>query len=402
LSAALIATLATYEVFLVTAILYAAAAFAVARVTRDPVPDYRLPEGGVHPMRDALDGFRQVGRDRTSRLIVGVLSALTAAEGILDVLIVLLAIDVLGVGGAGVGWLNACWGLGGLVGGAAALSLLRRGRLAGGLAIGGLLFGIPLIVIGLAPYIEVAVTMLVLLGLGYALVEIAGASLLQRMTSNDLLGRAFAVLESSYWFTAGLGAMLAPLIVKAVGTRGALVLVGAGLPALVLARWATLARLEAGAVVPEDAFRALRRLSLFAPLPIATIENLSRRADEVLAPAGDMVIREGDHGDSFYVVAEGMLDVSSEQTAFPPLGAGDFFGEIALLEDVPRTATVTARGDCRLYALDRESFLFAVSSHPFATQSARSVVSARLEALDHDRSPASSSEAQQAEGLTPG
>jgi CRP-like cAMP-binding protein len=117
---------------------------------------------------------------------------------------------------------------------------------------------------------------------------------------------------------------------------------------------------------------------MFAPLPMATIENVSRHLDAIEVHAGETVIREGELGDRFYVVADGVLDVSCERGAFPPVGAGDAFGEIALLQDVPRTATVTARDECLLYALDRESFLCAVSSHPSAANAARTLATTRL------------------------
>lgn len=142
-------------------------------------------------------------------------------------------------------------GLGGLIGSGAALALLRRGRLTAGLSTGGLLVGIPLILIGLAESAGVALPMLVLLGIGYALIEVAGLSLLQRLPSNDVLGRAFAVVESSYWISTGLGAILAPVIVNLVGLRDALLLVGACLPLLVGLRWRPLALLEAAIPFPS-------------------------------------------------------------------------------------------------------------------------------------------------------
>jgi MFS family permease len=291
---------------------------------------------------------------------------------------VLIAIELLGLGGSGVGWLNACWGLGGVIGGAAALALLRRGRLTAGLSAGCFLVGIPLMLVGLAESAAVAVPMLVLLGVGYALIEVAGLSLLQRLPSNEVLGRAFAVVESSYWITTGIGAILAPGIVHLVGLRGALLLVGACLPLLVGFRWRPLAQLEAATVVPERPFKALRAVPMFGSLPLATIENVSRKVDAIDVHAGETVIREGEYGDRFYVVAEGVLDVSCERGVYPPVSAGDAFGEIALLQDVPRTATVTARDDCLLYALDRESFLCAVSSRTSAASAARAVATTRL------------------------
>ncbi len=165
--------------------------------------------------------------DKRLRLLVGVLSASTLVEGAADVLVVLVAIELLDLGGAGVGWLNSAWGLGGIAGGAAAITLLGRGRLAAGLAVGCLLVGVPLGVIAAVPEVVVAVVMLTVLGVGYSLIETAGLTLLQRQTSDEVLGRAFAVLESSYWLTTGIGAILAPVLVALLGLRGALVAVGA-------------------------------------------------------------------------------------------------------------------------------------------------------------------------------
>ena len=378
LSGALIATTSMADAFLVTAGLFALAALPVAGIDRDPVPDYRVSVDRIRPIADAVDGFREVVRDRRLRLVVGVLSVSTIVEGAIDVLVVLVAIDMLGLGGSGVGWLNACWGLGGLIGSVVALALLRRGRLTAGLSTGCFLVGIPLMLVGVAQSLGVTVPMLVLLGVGYALIEVAGLSLLQRLPSNEMLGRAFAVVESSYWITTGIGAILAPLIVNLVGLPGALLLVGGCLPLLVGLRWRPLAMLEATTVVPEHAFKALRAVEMFGSLPLATIENVSRQLDAIHVQAGDTVIREGDYGDRFYVVAEGLLDVSCGRGSFPPVQAGEAFGEIALLQDVPRTATVTAHDDCLLYALDRESFLCAVSSHTSAASAARAVASARL------------------------
>jgi MFS family permease len=378
LSGALIATTSMSAAFLVTAGLFALATVPIALIPRDPVPEFRARAESINPVEDAVDGFRQVWTDRRLRMVVGVLAISTAVEGAIDVLVVLVAIDLLGLGGAGVGWLNACWGVGGVIGGAAALTLLRRGRLTAGLSVGGLLVGIPLMLVGLAETAAVAVPMLVLLGIGYALIEVAGLSLLQRLPSNDVLGRAFAVVESSYWITTGLGAMLAPVVVDLIGLRYSLLAVGACLPLLVALRWRPLAMLEEGIRVPERPFKMLREVEMFAPLPLATIENVSRRVDAVHVHAGETVVREGDYGDRFFMVVEGRLDVSCERGDYPPVGAGDVFGEIALLQDVPRTATVTARDDCLLYALDRESFLCAVSSHTSAAGAARRVVSERL------------------------
>jgi hypothetical protein len=145
-------------------------------------------------------------------LVGGVLVAATSAdsafvEGAVDVLVVLLAIELLDLGGEGVGWLNAAWGVGGLLAGAAAISLIGRGRLAAGIASGGLLAGACLQLLALPPDVvaAVAIGIFVLIGVGYGLIEIAGTTLLQRSTSDQVLGRAFAVVETGYWLSNGPG-----------------------------------------------------------------------------------------------------------------------------------------------------------------------------------------------------
>ncbi len=379
LAGVLVGAAGTETGFLVTAGLFAIAAWPLARIPRDPVPDYREHEDEEGPLEELGSGFRTVVGDPSLRLLVGVLSCSTFVEGAVDVLVVLVAIELLDLGDSGVGWLNSAWAFGGIVGGAAAISLLGRGRLAAGLAGGCLLVGVPLLLVAALPEVAVAVAMLVVLGVGYSLIETAGLTLLQRLTSDDVLGRAFAVVESSYWLTTGAGAMAAPAIVGLFGVRGALVAIGLCLPVVVALRWVGLARFEAGAAIPEAAFALLRSVPLFAPLSLGTLENVSRRLDEVEVSAGHAVVREGEPGERFYVIAEGEFEVSNSRGTFPLLGEGDVFGEIALLRDIPRTATVTARTEGLLYALDRESFLAAVAGHRFASRSADSMVHERTE-----------------------
>jgi Cyclic nucleotide-binding domain len=305
-------------------------------------------------------------------------------RGAADVLVVLVAIELLDLGNSGVGWLNSAWAVGGIVGGAAAISLLARGRLAAGLAGGCLFVGVPLVLVAWVPEVPVAVAALLTLGVGYSLIETANLTLLQRLTSDDVLGRAFVVLESSYWLTTGLGAITAPLIVNLLGVRGALVAFGCSLPVIAARRWARLARLEAGAAIPERAFALLRHVPLFAPLSIAALENLSRRLAEVPVPAGEAVVREGEPGDRFYMIAAGEFDVTCTRGEFRPLCDGDVFGEIALLRDVPRTATVTARTDAVVFALDRDAFLTAVNGHRYC---AREVDTLAAERSEHTPTP---------------
>ncbi len=389
---ALVSAASAETAFAGTAALYAVAAWPLARVPRDPVPPHRERSDEEGPVEEAVSGLRAVAAEPSLRLVVGLLCASYFVEGAADVLIVLLAIQLLDLGEAGVGWLNAAWGIGGLTAGAVAIALLGRGRLALGLALGGLVAGACFALIAAVPELAwVALALFVLVGLGYGLIEITGMTLLQRMTSDDLLGRAFAVLESSYWLACGLGGIVAPLLIELLGVRGALVALGLLLPALVLVRWRALTRLEAGTSVPEEAFTLLRAVPMFAPLPIGTVESLANSVRCIDVPARTAVVSEGELGDRFYLIASGDFEVTRGDGDFPPLGAGDVFGEIALLRDVPRTATVTARTEARVYALDRDSFLTAVSGHRFTTRAADSMADERA-----GRTPAAAASADHA------
>ena len=196
---------------------------------------------------DALAGLRVVTRDRRLRLLVGVLSASTFVEGMVDVLVVVIALKLVALGDAGVGWLNAAWGIGGLLGGAAALKLLVHDQLGLALPAGGILIGAPLLLLAGLPSAPAALVALTVLGVGYALTESAGITLMQRLAHDGVRARAFGVIESSYWLTTGAGALLAPAIVALAGPRGALLVVGAALPIIVLTRGAALRRLAPAA-----------------------------------------------------------------------------------------------------------------------------------------------------------
>jgi MFS family permease len=373
-----IAALSPQAAFAATGLPLLFAAVLLARIPPDPRPAHRERLDGVHVGHELLEGLHTVRAEPRLRLLVGVLGATTLVEGAIDVLVVVIALQLLDLGNAGVGYLNSAWGVGGVIGGAAALSLLTRGRLAAGVGTGCLMIGGALALIA-AWRAEVPVlVLLVVVGAGYALVEVAGLTLLQRLAADDVLARAFGVVETSYYVTTGVGSALAPLVIHLLGVERALVAVGAVLPLLALARWRALARFEAGAPIPEREFALLRGIPLFAPLPIATVENLARRLVEVQAGPGEIVVHQGEAGDRFYVIAEGAVDVVEDGVLRRTEREGEFFGEIALLRDTPRTATVQARVHTLLLALDRDEFVGGVTGHRRSVQAADVVIDARL------------------------
>jgi CRP-like cAMP-binding protein len=118
---------------------------------------------------------------------------------------------------------------------------------------------------------------------------------------------------------------------------------------------------------------------MFAPLSIAAKERMASHLTPVSVSAGECVIRAGDVGDRFYIVGEGELAIAAGDRTAAAL-AGDYFGEIALLRDVPRTATVTAIRPSKLYALERQEFLAIVTGHSAASAAGHAVVETRLSA----------------------
>lgn len=366
-------------VFLCTAGTFALSALQVARIRAEP-PPARVAEPGEERRiaREVFAGFAAIGKVPGLRVLVMLYCAQTVVAGALGVLIVVASIRLLGLGSSGVGYLNSAFGIGGLAGAAVAVLLVARQKLASDFAIGTLLWGIPLILIGVFPSPAAALVLIAFIGIGDTLVEVAAPTLLQRAVPDEVLGRVFGAVESMIIGAMGIGAAAAPALVNVIGVRGALIASGAVLPVLGLAFWHKLAAIDASVALPVRQLALLRESPIFAPLPQAQQERLARELLEVHAAVGDTVVREGERGDRFYVVAEGELDVAVDGASVRTLGPGDHFGEIALLRDVPRTATVTARTDSNLYALERDEFLAAVTGHASSAEAADAVISQRL------------------------
>jgi MFS family permease len=284
-------------------------------------------------------------------------------------------------GGNGtVGWLNSALGVGCLVGVAAVAALAGRKRLAGDFALGVLLWGLPVALAAAWINFGFALVLFGVIGLGNTLVDVAGMTLMQRSADEEVLGRVFGVLESLLLATMALGALVMPGVISLLGARGALIATGVLLPALVVVTLPALRRIDAEARVPAEALDLLRRLPLFAPLPPTVLERLASAAVEVHVQPMSEAVTQGAQGDRFYVIRSGRATVEVDGAETGGLGPGDFFGEIALLRDVPRTATVRALEPLELFALERDDFLAAVTGHAPSRAAADSIVAARLPA----------------------
>lgn len=325
-----------------------------------------------------LAGLRAVLADADARLVVGLLTARNVMVGAADILFVLLALDLLRIGEPGAAVLSGALGAGAMLGGLATFAVIGRSRLAAFAALGALAWGLALAVLGLSAAAWSAPWLVIVGGSGLAVVDIVGRTLLQRAIRDEVLSRVFGLQEGLAMAGLAVGSLLVPALVQLAGLVGAVVAIAALLPALVGLSWTRLARLDRRIVVPVREIALLRRTTLFRPLPGPQLEAVARRAVWFTVPAGTAIIREGEPGDRFYVLAAGSLSVEREGRHLRDLDAvGEGIGEIALLEGVPRTATVTATADSTLLAIDRATFLLAITGHPDAFAAAQRQVAAR-------------------------
>jgi predicted MFS family arabinose efflux permease len=364
-------------VFAVTAVSFAWSALCLVRIPRDAAPARHPDDARIVPA--LLGGFRAIAFDPALRVVVGVMSAQTLVCGAFEVLLVVIAIRMLHAGNAGVGWLNAAVGVGGVLGAVAVTALAGRKRLAGDLGIGALLWGVPLALVAVWTNLGFVLLLFAIIGMGNTIVDVAGITLMQRTAADEVLARVFGVLESLMLATLAIGSIVTPAIIASLGPKTTLVVVGLVLPALLLPAWPTLRRVDATGRIPVS-LDLMRAVSIFAPLPPPVLERLAASAAPVTVPAGGTVFTQGEPGDRFYVVETGRAEIAVDGEPVRTVGRGDFFGEIALLRDVPRTATVRAVEELHLYAIERDDFIAAVTGHAPSLAAAESVVATRLPA----------------------
>jgi MFS family permease len=321
--------------------------------------------GGVRAiLAGSFGGFGVLARERGVLLLVAIVSLATFVIGALDILFIAAAIDLLAAGEEWAGYLNAAFGLGGVVGSFATVALVGRRRMTPSLGLNSTLFGLPIAAVGAAPATATAPVLFAASGAGYGVFTVAAQTLLQRIAPEALLARVFGVVESLGMFALAIGSLAAGGLVAALGVGWALAVAGILVPATLALCWFQLSAMDRNArPVDTEALGLLRALPIFAPLSALTIERILADLTRLEVPAGHVLIRQGDPGDRFYVLAEGRVEILRNGVVVSERGAGDHFGEIALLRDVPRTATVRALTPLRVVAIEREQFLEAVTGH---------------------------------------
>ena len=376
----LLAATSAGAVFAATAATLVWSALLVSRIHGGAAPE-RPPGEHEGVLREALAGFRALGTEKDARVIVFLYSCQTLVAGALRVLIVVTALELLDIGNSGLGFLNSAIGVGGLIGVVVAFALVGRKRLASDFAVGLILIGFGLGLIGVWPTTVAALLLMGVFGIGNTLVDVSAVTLMQRAVRDEVLGRVFGALESLLVANLAFGALLAPLLIDVLGIRAALIVTGALLPILAALLWRRLAEIDSRAVVPAVRIALLRANAIFAPLPPAAVEHLAVKLRPRTVAAGEVVFHQGDPGDLFYVVENGRCEVTIDSEKVADAWPGEAFGEIALLRDVPRTATVTAVEETTLLALERDEFIAAVTGHAPSREAADSVIGSRLAGL---------------------
>jgi len=290
------------------------------------------------------------------------------------VLIVVAVFQVLHAGDGAVGYLTAALGLGGLAGAFGAMTLEGR-RLAVALGVALVFWGLPIAMIAPRPYLPAAILLLAVVGAANSIEDVAGFTLLQRIVPDELLGRALGLVWGAVMGAVALGSITAPAVVAALGPQAAFAVVGALLPAITLLSWRRLRAIDRDVLAPAAELDVVSKVPLFEPLSLVAKDHLAGRLIPLHAEPGEVVVRAGDTGDRFYIVDSGELEITNGADA--RAHRGDFFGEIALLRDVPRTATVRAVSASELFALDRDDFLAALT-HSAVRAAGEAVAEERL------------------------
>ena len=308
-----------------------------------------------------VEGLRTMARRPVLRwAMVGVYSQVLT-RGLLNTLLVVASIELLGMGDGGVGLLSAALGLGGLVGAVFALSATRPDRLVLTQSAALAYWGAPIAIIGLVVSPAVALAALVVTGVANAVYDVAVITIFQRGASNQERAGAFSLFEGVAGLGLVTGSLLAPVLIAAFGPRGALGVTGSILPIVAVIIYARIGRSDRVSVVDEELVRLVRRVEAFSELPLTAVERLVAGMTPLVAPAGSVLMREGESGNTFVIVATGQVEVSVAGQSLQRLGPGAGVGEIALLRRSPRTATVTALTDVTGHAVDAETFACAVS-----------------------------------------
>ncbi|MEA2147114.1 MAG: hypothetical protein QOG59_2701 [Solirubrobacteraceae bacterium] len=343
--------------------------------------------GGLLAPQDALRAEAQPPRlgllelcvgERPVAVLLGVFFLQFVALGSLDVLVVVLALKQFALGSGGAGYLESMFGAGAVLGGFVAVALVGHRRLATPLLMAAAIWGGSLLVMAGWRSAGVAFVALVVIGASRTVFDVAGRTILHRALPAHVHARIFAVVEGLQMAGLAVGSLAVPVLVAVGGTGAALNGIGAALMLGSVAAVAALGRIGDGLAVPAELIALVRRGPLFAMLGPPVIEDLARGLVAVALAPGEVVVSEGESGERYFLVADGELRVTIGGEEVRRLRQADGFGEIALLRDGIRTATVIAVSPATVSALGRAAFLEALGASRVARSLAETLVTERV------------------------
>jgi MFS family permease len=328
-----------------------------------------------------FDGFHAVRNDKNLRLLVGLQATQYILVGALDMLFVVLAISVLGMGESGAGYLQSAVGAGGLVGASLATLLVARKQLAPVLLSGIITVALALVTLGLYPTVASSLFLFAAAGLGRTIMDITGNILLQRSAGPHMLAYVFSLLESLMNIGLAIGSLLVPVLVELSGARAALIGTGVLFFFIFALVWRGLRFVDATATVPHVEIRLLQSIPIFSRLPAPQLEGLARALVIKTYGSGSVVIREGEKSDFYFAIANGEVQIQYLGETVSHLTRGEGFGEIALIKDMPSMVTVLTTRETKICCLHKESFILALTGHLPTSNAARDIVVQRLDLL---------------------
>jgi predicted MFS family arabinose efflux permease len=351
---------------------------AVVAVATIRVPTIRIARTATPLVSGLTAGFRAAAQTPAVRLVLTGFLLQTLVRGLITVLLVVAAIERLRLGEPGVGTLQAAIGAGGFLGAVVALSLTSRTEFSSTFAMSLALWGLPIAVIGVVTDPIVGVAMLAIVGMSNALLDVTGFTILQRSTPNEARVAVMGLVDTMAAAMAAIGGLLASGLLSAIGISGALVVTGAILPLAAVVILPFLRRAESRTVDHESSARLLRADPLLNLLSLSIVEELAAVLQPVEFEDGEYLIREGEAGDEYLIVSSGEVEVSQGGKPLHRLGPGSGVGEISLLRDIPRTASVRAIGPVEAYSLARDAFLAAVTGQTAVRVAANAIAEHHL------------------------
>ncbi|KHK96376.1 hypothetical protein LK09_15460 [Microbacterium mangrovi] len=327
-------------------------------------------------IKEAAGGFAAIGKDRDLLALSGLMAVNGILCGVLNIIVVLIAAQMLGDANK-VGLLNAVLGAATFAGGFIILGIAGRVKLGRLMIFGVLGWCLPLILVGIAPFPLVAVAALIVIGLCDPMINVGYGTIPPRLVADRILSRVFAAIESTFIAAAALGAFVTPVLVNWLGLGTAIIAMGIVGTAVCVVCALRIPHLDKR-LTPPRGLSLLEKVDLFRPLAPAMLDRIAHKLEPATAPAGEIIVAEGGISDRFYVIESGEVEVTQDDRHLRTESAGDVFGEIGLLRDVPRTATVRAETDTVLLTLSRDDFLELVSSDDAVRGNAQELATRRL------------------------